>query len=798
MAQQSHPISAEIHLSTHPGRARLPNPHENIAQICAVTVKGWRTRSFSLDQLAAHLDRGASVAPVYTDGHARNESFAETWLIALDCDEPGEYDSVRANAWIQQYTRIEGETKSSQPGAVCGRVFLILAEPLRDVAAVKNFTDRVLYRLEQDGIDLHDKGVKDAFRPYFGFKTGTTHVGVGERLTPADLDLLPVRPTAAPISRPSRPTATGDIDWDDARAEWIAREVMPHLDRVSPVIRQRGQYRQCPNPHHTDENPSFRISTQKHSEGYPVCSCNLHHEKDAWGKVAGWVGARDFKTWFREEQHKPHAAVRAQKTDESPRFHLGGVPISWRSQLLSISKSENLALLYEIVTDAARAGDIDPAGFTLKDLEAAKLKQGRSALLKSLDRLCDELAEIGVFHRIEDKRFSASLDYDFAKNALGGRPGKVYCLPDLEIQRAALLYRAALKLREKMFAVRLGEDGAPVPMATITRELIRSLLPEPDVPEDEIAAIAAEAEAERLAAYAAPAQAKARDRASAREKQILGYIESALKNTNSVPLSEEWLKAGYRVAFLRVLAEQFPERYLNKGHARIARAIGVSTTRVGEFLKRAAIDNHTRRNYVAVTAPPEHVVNEVQRIAKENHAKPLYVRAVAPDGRVIPVTLETGYSSTNAMTYADTVASTPGARLEVEFQFPNEHEVKQDALPVIRKAMRSSRRKPSTRNTPPVPVEPDDPPEELNPPHDPVWARAQIELSFVRQNDALIYPPTGELLPADSAHVYLLQAMIGRKIRRIDRLMIAIRGAGGQSRTLSSGTGTNSVYQSLP
>lgn len=136
--------------------------------------------------------------------------------------------------------------------------------------------------------------------------------------------------------------------------------------------------------------------------------------------------------------------------------------------------------------------------------------------------------------------------------------------------------------------------------------------------------------------------------------------------------------------------------------------------------------------------------------------------------------------------------------LKSNFSFPMNTKSNRMLYRSFEKAVRSSRRKPSTRNTPPVPVEPDDPPEELNPPHDPVWARAQIELSFVRQNDALIYPPTGELLPADSAHVYLLQAMIGRKIRRIDRLMIAIRGAGGQSRTLSSGTGTNFVYQSLP
>ncbi|MEO8393304.1 MAG: hypothetical protein ABI700_09960 [Chloroflexota bacterium] len=136
---------------------------------------------------------------------------------------------------------------------------------------------------------------------------------------------LETPPSAQYQARESRDRSTGQAqtpDWDDESSRWKREEVMPALDLAAPVVKWEGRIerRHCPNPQHTDRDPSFRISYDHDSEsGIPQCSCGIQSEPHPWDKVAEWVRARPFTTWFKEEraQHyplwktrsSPHAAV---------------------------------------------------------------------------------------------------------------------------------------------------------------------------------------------------------------------------------------------------------------------------------------------------------------------------------------------------------------------------------------------------------------------------------------------------------------------------------------------------------
>jgi Origin of replication binding protein len=121
----------------------------------------------------------------------------------------------------------------------------------------------------------------------------------------------------APDFKKSSQPASSDIDWAAAYQAWVNGEVIPSLDKVSPPP-QRGKHRFCPNPHHHDNKPSFRIS----EKGIPQCSCGIQTENKPWQRVAEWVGAKswaDYKTALLAE-HKKIKATTALKSKKKDNF----------------------------------------------------------------------------------------------------------------------------------------------------------------------------------------------------------------------------------------------------------------------------------------------------------------------------------------------------------------------------------------------------------------------------------------------------------------------------------------------
>jgi Domain of unknown function (DUF927) len=95
------------------------------------------------------------------------------------------------------------------------------------------------------------------------------------------------------------------VDWNVERSRWIREEVMPALNRIAPVARTENKIERhhCPNPQHSDQTPSFRISYDRDTEvGIPQCSCHIQDQPHPWDRVAEWVGARPLKVWFKEER----------------------------------------------------------------------------------------------------------------------------------------------------------------------------------------------------------------------------------------------------------------------------------------------------------------------------------------------------------------------------------------------------------------------------------------------------------------------------------------------------------------
>lgn len=120
---------------------------------------------------------------------------------------------------------------------------------------------------------------------------------------------LPEAQTPPPINPAPRRNITyldGGIDWDRAFLDYC-QEVKAAFERL-PV---KGKKRQCINPHHPDQHPSARISTDKNPHGHYVCTCG-HFKMQ---QVGEWLGIRwgdrkrDLIAQYRASHPLPQAVV---------------------------------------------------------------------------------------------------------------------------------------------------------------------------------------------------------------------------------------------------------------------------------------------------------------------------------------------------------------------------------------------------------------------------------------------------------------------------------------------------------
>lgn len=80
-----------------------------------------------------------------------------------------------------------------------------------------------------------------------------------------------------------------DFDANGLYREWMAQIV----DALGQPAKRSGkvQYWRCPLPGHEDKHPSFRVTTHQNPDfPWPVCTCGIQHNRDAWDTVADALG----------------------------------------------------------------------------------------------------------------------------------------------------------------------------------------------------------------------------------------------------------------------------------------------------------------------------------------------------------------------------------------------------------------------------------------------------------------------------------------------------------------------------
>lgn len=189
-------------------------------------------------------------------------------------------------------------------------VTLLLYAPDRDVAGMQS-AHKVLKLLEGTGIlavlfqlpgevgskyDINDLWIDCQFCPD-EFKR---RLGSLSGLDPVDMHLYAQQ--IGPQRQTAVTTVTDTIErWRDQWQQSIMAAMGP------PAITENGRARwHCPLPHHEDRHPSFRFTDdQKPGHLWPVCSCGIADDKNAWDTVAAALGHdswRDFKTIQAAEQ----------------------------------------------------------------------------------------------------------------------------------------------------------------------------------------------------------------------------------------------------------------------------------------------------------------------------------------------------------------------------------------------------------------------------------------------------------------------------------------------------------------
>jgi len=214
------------------------------------------------------------------------------------------------------------------------------------------------------------------------------------------LDELPQKPS--PKKRPSNPQPDQLNDWAQAYDNWWRQKVLVALDRVSPPISNK-RFRRCPNPHHEDKNPSFRITER----GVPVCSCGIQHMAHPHKLLAEWVGAL---SW---EEYKQEIIAQNKKTHPKPSLSVeyifnDGIPDALRRLFLRIKKETylddhvNACLVYDLWHQAVKDHTYKPTDIlTVNSVHAQSIRYKWMVHEKAIRLGLEQLAGLGIFKEID-------------------------------------------------------------------------------------------------------------------------------------------------------------------------------------------------------------------------------------------------------------------------------------------------------------------------------------------------------------------------------------------------------------
>ena len=781
---------SQITVGIHPKLNRLFASKDEKKRMNALTERGWQRADMSLDQLAAHLDTGASAAAWYADGHRCTDS-ARAQFVALDMDK-GNPDRQRIADILDALNcaYISGETGSSKPDDRRYRFIIPLAGQVADADQYRQLVERLIFCFPRD-IEIDANSLKIG-QPWFGHKLGTTHVKHGDFLTLAAIMALPAppEPEKPVLQRRELPTvAIGvTVNWDQERSLWTAQEVMTALDRVAPVQAGRGkyQYRHCPNPAHPDKTPSFRVSYDKSADGIGVCSCGSHSMKN----IAEWVNARDFLTWFEDERralypaarrHKPAATAGAgqqgradqsaaepppmQQADGAARFFADGLPDSWREALLKIDGAA--ALTYEIITEGLRAGRINPDRLTIADALETVIALGWGVSDATIRRGFKTLERV-FFADLPTDLNTESTVGKFENNSTSGRKATIWRLIPLSEARPRLLYGVAPRLVENAYPA---EDSPEQP--AVLAPLSARALADAGIADADAASELAQLDQQL------PTDERAKWTGKRVERQYR-QLADRLNDQRSTPLAlagEDWKPRNasiYRESYLRALKVADPNAH--RSTRQIADVLGLKSRKTAAaVVRRAGLAVHGDQFETRPITHAANVEQQVNKIARfEVQGKPRYIEVQTAEA-----VTELPYSAAELTRQIER-----GVSVSVKFQVANRHEVIADAKPIERQR-RAQPRLDLPGDDPGATVETiaSEPPrvrltgprgEDSEPTlgYSQTWVRGQIALRLKRMkwtHDGMyINRETGEVAPMDAPVHVLLGLLLGRDFAPAD------------------------------
>ncbi len=300
------------------------------------------------------------------------------------------------------------------------------------------------------------------------------------------LPLLNLQPQTLPIKR-----ATGYLPPVGGLFNQWKLEIIAHY-QAQPGKGTR-HYIHCPNPHHADQNESFRIDKDKG----PVCTCGIHHEEHKWDLVAEWLGLPTYAEYQHRQREtkyspRPQRAIRPTPqiiAAEPPPDLLPpvealfeglalegqylwpqGVPDVLRTCFLTIDQLDKpirqkgakavryfknhapALILYELIHQGAAHGQLNPQQFSRDDLRACAAQHGLTISEYGLKLGLDQLEGVGFLRKLQGiEKLDHSLGAKFKDNP-NGRPEDVFTLVPIRPALNALLSRMEVAIRQAVYA----------------------------------------------------------------------------------------------------------------------------------------------------------------------------------------------------------------------------------------------------------------------------------------------------------------------------------------------------------
>jgi len=304
-------------------------------------------QEWTRNEIESHVLKGKAIlVAVCRKNYRKTENFISSQIIGVDIDEGHhQLTELTSDEFIQKHATLIYATPSSTPENPRWRILFILDEPITDPEKYKDLVIRLNGKLVSYNVD---PACKDAVRLFYGSKTDD-YIVFPDNVLPVELiDTFPLlegkakkppnqsnnkskqaqsasEDTTALPRLNNQLTNHNEVDSElnstlqgDRFTKYV-RAVTSELLKSHPTLAE-GMHVTCPNPHHNDEHPSFRISYDiDKTRGKLICTCGSH----SWKEVGEWIGL-PYNQWSAKHltQHLPRKILSEGSLDNSLREYL--------------------------------------------------------------------------------------------------------------------------------------------------------------------------------------------------------------------------------------------------------------------------------------------------------------------------------------------------------------------------------------------------------------------------------------------------------------------------------------------